>query len=274
MSMSTEAKAQPNSEFGSSLLKAVQVLREYKKKGESYYYLNNSTLNDILCGCHIEDNEDDLRLLRELLNCAKELKQYWDEEDKRYYGPLFWIQKANKDLALKLVPYFVQRGYRIDIRRILSDKILKEFDKLNVNAKKRKLSKVEAVSVEPSGKRRELNPEDVALDKEIQRENVSSLACYVAEVLNHEQNDEIPKGEVSLKVLRGDDIPKFYAFSGAGLTKEEHEKHIRNIIWPRVCEKREEWTKNGKTAPRMVLLIQDESFRHVRDVNSAQDLFK
>ena len=121
--------------------------------------------------------------------------------------------------------------------------------------------------------RRELKPEDVALDKEIQQENVASLACYVAEVLDHEQNDEIPKGEVSLKVLRMD-IPKFYAFSGKGLRKEEHEKHISNIIWPRVCEKREEWKKNGITPPRMVLLRQDESFSYVRDVNSAKDLFK
>ena len=120
--------------------------------------------------------------------------------------------------------------------------------------------------------RRELKPED-ALDKEIQRENVGPLACYVAEVLGPEQNDEIPKGEVSFKVLR--DIPKFYCFSGAGtVTKKEHEKHISNIIWPRVSEKQEEWRKNGKTAPRMVLLIQDESLSYVQDVNSAEDLFK
>lgn len=265
------SEAQPNSEFGSSLLEAVQQLRKYKEKGEPFN-LNNFSLNNILCECHMEDNDDDLRLLRELLNCAEELKQYWDEENKRYYGPLFWINSHDENLACKLVPYFVQRGYSIDIRRILSDKILKEFDKLNANAKKRKLSKVEAVSVEPSGKRRESKPED-ALDKEIQRENVGSLACYVAEVLDHEQNDEILKGKVSLKVLR--DIPKFYAFSGAGtVTKEEHEKHISRNIWPRVCEKREEWTKKAKTPPRMVLLIQDESFRHVGDVNSAKDLFK
>ena len=119
--------------------------------------------------------------------------------------------------------------------------------------------------------RRELKSED-ALDKAIQRENVASLACYVAEVLDHEQNDEIPKGEVSLKVLRD---TKFYAFSGAGtLTKEEHEDHISRNVWPRVCEKQKEWTKNGKTAPRIILLTQDESLSYERDVNSAKDLFK
>ena len=154
----------------SSLLGVVQLLREYKKKGDPYNLEkpllegdDRSLLNDILYFCHMKDNEDDLRLVREVLNYSTELKQYWDHENKCYHGPISWIEYQDENLALKLLPYFKSRDYRIDMRGILSDKILNEWDKLQASnvepskkklsnavsaKKKRKLSKVEAESVE------------------------------------------------------------------------------------------------------------------------------
>ena len=151
------------SNSGSSLLGAVQLLREYKKKGDPYNLDkphfeedDRSLLNEILYFCHMKDDEDHLRLLREVLNYS-ELKQYWDNEDECYHGPICWIQYHDENLALKLLPYFKSRDYRIDIRGILPDKILKEWDKLH------------ASNVEPSKKKRKVSVEGAEAMREAKR---------------------------------------------------------------------------------------------------------
>ena len=136
-----------------SLYDVVRLLKMTKEMGCDVEYNlekcigHNSLLNTILIHCSMKDTIADKKLVLEVLNQAKELKQYYHPEDHYDYGPLFWIQEANKNLALKLLPYFKSRDYKIDNRDILSDEILKEWDKLHasdveVSAKRRKLSAV------------------------------------------------------------------------------------------------------------------------------------
>ena len=123
-----------------SLLGVVQLLRKWKLARDPYDLTKPlddgdgawswSLVNTILFKCNMSDDDDEKKLVIEVLQHAQELKQYWDYEDTCYYGPLYWIEWHNEKLALKLLPYFKSRGYVIDIRHIHSNKILAAWDKL------------------------------------------------------------------------------------------------------------------------------------------------
>ena len=79
-------------------------------------------LNEILH--HASYNENDVNDVKTILGHAKNLDPVWNDDYEAWFSPLYWIDQQDKRLAVALLPYFKERGYRIGDKEEFSREVL------------------------------------------------------------------------------------------------------------------------------------------------------